>query len=272
MTVALVSPSRINTVWRCGYVYLFRYTDFLQPGGLIIPPGTAAILGKSFHHSAEHNYRYKFESRQDAPLQDVLDAFSTQYEEQMKDDVFWTSKERSTGIEKVRGQVKDSGISVTEYYHKTCAPQVQPKIIETEVYMPIHYQDGLWRSDFGMHGFIDLVDENDIIVDYKTTGKAVADIKADHLRQLAYYTMMYRHEGERERGIRLDYVVKTKTPQVLPFQRTITPNVYNWALFMLHTALDTIKREAFLPNTESYLCSPDWCGYFNLCPAVAHRR
>jgi hypothetical protein len=113
-----LSPTQVNMFLRCPAQWYYRYVR-----GLKRPPSGAATLGSATLGSAvdagiTHNYLQKIETHQDLVLDEVLDAFSTDFEAR-KTETLWEAEEEPN-------KVKDDGVRVLSLYHKEAAPKVQP--------------------------------------------------------------------------------------------------------------------------------------------------
>jgi RecB family exonuclease len=79
--------------------------------------------------------------------------------------------------------------------------------------------------DYTLKGKLDLVDNQDIIIDHKTTKRSMPEDNVATDLQLTGYSLAYRHAfGLQEKSLRFDVMVRTKKPKVqqLTTQRTQT--------------------------------------------------
>ena len=228
-------------------VYYFRYCE-----GLISPPSGALTLGLSFHSSIAHNYRQKKESREDLPVSDVLDKFSTEFDHR-KHETVWVEDEKP-------GVVKDRGIGLLREYQRVVAPPTQPKQVEMEFTIDFD------NKDFTFLGYLDLVDDKNTIVETKTTSRRPSKPKPDHLLQTTAYATGFRaNEGESEKGVRLDYAVSNGKAEIISFDRHVTGEEIGFFLTLVGRVAHAIESEVWIPNRANFLCSEKWCGYWNIC-------
>ena len=241
------SQSQLNMGLRCLKQYEFRYMK-----GLIIPPSGALILGKSWHGAMEKNYKQKIESDEDLKISDMKDIFSEKFDEAKEtEEVDWQDEKP--------GAIKDQGISITEIHHKEIAPKVKPKLVEHRFEMP-------FTEDHTLVGYIDLIEKDGQIVDHKSSKISPNDGDVSKSIQLTAYSMAYRHEfKKKEPNLRLDVVVKNKTPKTV--QKVTTRDQSSFDILReIGVGLESnIKAGNFPPNPTSYLCSEKWCGFWDLC-------
>lgn len=241
-----LSVSQINMYLRCPISYYYRYIE-----ELVIPPRSALTRGKAVHSGIEFNYKQKMETKEDLPLTDVQEFTSSVFDEEAKETDF-------DGEDK--GKVKDSTISLVSLYHQEVAPEVQPTAVEERVEIAF---DG---ADYTLLGFIDLIDQHNMIRDTKTTGRTPNESVLQDNLQLAAYSLMYRTiKGEEETGVGLDYLVDLKTPKVTKMQAKVDEAQRVRFLRIMDAVANAIKAEAFYPNSNNMLCSPKNCGYWELC-------
>jgi putative RecB family exonuclease len=241
-----ISPTQINMFLRCPAQYQFRYID-----GLILPPKAAFLRGRAVHKGQEVNYRQKIETKQDLPVADVLDAVSTEFDVQAPE-TEWAPDENP-------GKVKDETISLAGLYHQEIAPTVQPAFVEEEVFVEI-------GPDLNLKGFIDVVQEGGIIRDTKTTARTPSADAVEKNLQLSAYSLAYRSLlGVPEAGLRLDYLVNTKTPKVVTLEGKRTDADIKRFAAIAERISKAIQTGVFYPNQDNFLCSKDNCGYWDLC-------
>ena len=241
-----ISATQINMFLRCPAAYAFRYME-----GLIIPPKSALTRGRSVHKAQEVNYRQKIESHLDLPLADIKDAASTEFDLAAQD-TEWHPDEKP-------GQVKDEAITLAGLYHQEIAPKVQPEFVEEEVYVTLD-------SGINLKGFIDVVQEGGIIRDTKTTGRTPGQDAMDKNLQMTAYSLAYRALlGKPEEGLRLDYLVNTKTPKVMTLEGSRTAQDITRFERTAAEISRAIQTGIFYPNQDNFLCSPEHCGYWAKC-------
>lgn len=247
MQVSHLSMSQMNMFLRCPYQYYCRYIQ-----GFRVPPRSALTLGASFHKSIAMNYRQKYQSKVDLPLGDVLDAFSTVFDDMSKE-TEWQKGEDS-------GQVKDTGIQTLSLYQPAIAREVHP--IEVEQRFSMTFKN----RDYSFVGVVDLVDETPKIIETKTTSKTPSEAKVEHKLQTVAYSAGHRaRTKQKEEGVRIDYAVVKKEPGIVSYPVVVEQSDIEYFLKLMDSVARGIENEIWIPNRMQILCSRRWCGFWNEC-------
>ncbi|WP_028314657.1 RecB family exonuclease [Desulfatibacillum aliphaticivorans] len=118
-------------------------------------------------------------------------------------------------------------------------------------------------------GVMDLVCEDAdgtiIIIDYKTTSRAYSGREANGNFQLTVYHMAAKANGYagREILLRLDCLVKTRTPKFEQHYTTRTRKDESRVLRKIQTVWQGIQAGIFVPNDASWKCNN--CAYKQAC-------
>lgn len=247
------SPSSINMFLRCPAQWYFRYIE-----GLIQPPAAVMVLGRSVDKALDSNYVFKMKEKVDKKLEEVLDVYSTTWEKE-KEDVAWQKDEKP-------GDIKDNGIRVTTKYHTERAPNINP--VESQRKISIT----LPMCPLPVIGYIDLLNEGNIIIDNKVKGISPSKNKAgvmqpsnDEIVQMTIYEHGLLEEGVEIGGMQLDCMITTKTPQIHQVQVKSTMDDLLYIQNITKLIIKAITAEIFLPNRGSFMCSQRHCGYFKEC-------
>lgn len=249
-----LSPSKINTFERCQLQYKFRYLDNLRK-----PPGVAAAIGTATHKAIEGNLRTKLETGALMPLEAVQQTARDTMENEWAGGVQLDPEEPAD-----KGAAVDQAVALATLHHKEVAPEVQPVAIER----PFGIDVG---GGVTLTGHID-VQEANAITDNKTIGKTPSAIKGDHLNQVTLYAVgALVNDGKLPASVRVDYLVKTKTPKAVRLAEPMTREIAQGALDRLSLTARVIKRAMetgdFLPApADGWACSERWCGYWHDCP------
>lgn len=239
-----LSVTQLRMYLRCPLQYKFRYVD-----GLKIPPTSALCLGRSVHGALEDNYTQKLVTRQDLSITHLTDIFSDNWEQQAQEILFEEDEKP--------GKIKDQGIGMLRVYHHEVAPKVYPVYVEHGFELPIP------GTDRTLKGYIDLVDEDGVIVDHKTTKRAMQERTVATDLQLTAYAFAYRGlEGRDEAGLRFDVMVRTKNPKIQQLRATRTQQDIDRFLQLLRQVNRAIETGLFYPN-ENFMCPS--CGYRDMC-------
>lgn len=244
------SASQINQFMRCSAQWFFRYVE-----GLKIPPTGAMAQGRAYHKGLETNYKQKIESHNDMPVADVKDAFSTAFDTEI------ALAELDADEAGKEGEMKDAGIRVTEEYLKTVSPGIQPTAVEHKINIDFD------NVDYEIVGFIDLIDDKNVIHDHKLTSRSPSKDKTDQymlgvpeLIQGAVYCLAMGTSA-----VSFDYAVKNKTPKIIQIPTEIDSAQKNFVLGLTGQIDHAIKNGVFIPNRSSFMCSKKMCGYHEHC-------
>lgn len=242
-----ISASQINTYLRCPAQYYFRYVR-----GIKIPPSSALTRGKCVHAGVEHNYRQKIESHVDVPVNDVTEYVASEFETLQQETLFEADEDP--------GQIKDVTVNLSRTYHLELAPKIQPILVEQEILLPIEPYGILLK------GYVDLVDDKLWVRDTKTAMRSPnADEINKSLQLSAYAYSLQKITGEMPKGVALDYVVATKVPKVVVLEGTRTEQQINRFVNTAARVGRAISEGCFYPSEHNFLCSPEKCGYWELC-------
>jgi hypothetical protein len=245
-----LSASSVMTYLRCGYQWYLAYVE-----GHVSPPSFAQARGIAVHKAVEANMLQKIDTKEDMPVEDMKDAFSTSFEEEGVDGFQDDDK-------KDKGEVKDSGIKLTELHHKEVSPLIQPMWVEQPVQFDIN---GVTYS-----GQIDIVDEMFRVRDTKTTGSRPRP--ESYLFGMTGYAVAARQAADgrhNERDVVLDYLVATQNPYYLQVTNggpVSDANIQSFAATVEKVA-EGIENEQWTPNgLQGRGICESMCGYKHLCP------
>jgi len=241
-----LSPSSINMFLRCQYQWYLRYVE-----GLKVPPKAALVVGLAFHKGEEVNFTQKIDTGEDLPLDDVMDAYDTEFEQRAEEVEEW---------EEDKGKVKDEGYKLLECYHKELAPTVQPLLVEDWVEEKLD-------SGIILYGKRDVVTENLAVIDLKTANRKPSQISLDYQLQLELYAI----QGDIEKAF-VHYAIKTKKPQTLVLEHELPkePRLLKVVSSVAKAIKEALRTGNFIPNGLGHSWACQYCGYREkgLCPYV----
>jgi len=122
-------------------------------------------------------------------------------------------------------------------------------------------------ADFEFRGFIDLITEEEVLIDHKTSGKSMSESLLGQDLQLSAYALAFDMLfGHPPKEVGFDVLVRTKTPKSQRLRTIKTEEDFNLFLSNLSIVADSIRKWVFLPAPPgSWVCSDGFCGYFELC-------
>ncbi|MBA7672715.1 hypothetical protein ES703_80901 [subsurface metagenome] len=214
----------------------------------------------------------KIDSFIDLPTPDVLDSFSTEFDER-KHETAWFKGEKPAFF-------KDEGITLLGGYQKTISPTIQPSHVEYQFTLDFD------NFDIPLVGRMDLIHSGNIS-DNKCTGKAPSVIakEAEDSLQLTAYALAYRGLFQKvESGVSIialfrpkkakeqlshPFVKKSpkeKTSHVETFSSSRDQAAINRYLKLMAHVKHAIENDIYHPcDPNNWWCSPDWCGFYQIC-------
>ena len=200
--------------------------------------------------------------KQDVPVSVVTDVFRDAWKQAAPQTVFDTEKDEKPD------DFLDQGTVLLSKYQKEHAPHIQPAAVETRFTINL---PGVPRE---VLGFIDLIDDHEVIIDHKTSKMSPNALTLMKDMQLTLYRMAYRTKfGHNPGGLRYDYLVRKSTKRFgfsaeihpMPVQRT---EAHEFALIeTFKTVSDAIRLKKYFQNTTGFTCGPNSCGYWSRCMA-----
>lgn len=256
-----LSVTQLELFAKCPEAYRRRYME-----GEKRPPGIAMIRGKAVHTAAESNMKQKKKSFQDMRPADVVEMADSAFKYELdKGGVSLNSEERSRGLTVVRLETQ-AQIARMARLHAVCqAPDYQPVAVEEAIRVTLP------QSSRDLLCVIDLVDDRNRVVDFKSMGKSPSKSDADTSIQLtAYHLARQAQSGVPPATCRLDATVdgaETQKRVVLESPRTIEHVSALGARFV--TTTRAIEAGSFPPAAVGcWWCARKWCGYFETCAFV----
>jgi hypothetical protein len=241
--------SEIQTFLKCGKQWEFRYVM-----GIKTPPKAALTVGSSVDAAVTRNLIEKVKSGADLPTQDVLDAYSTDFDLRAKETAWGEDSE---------GAQKDMGASLVKLHHEQIAPSIAPASVQESFVIETD-------AGYDLGGTIDLTETSGVVADTKTSKLKYAENAIERALQPAMYDFAYEAlHGKRAEGFRFDVLIKpTKTlpPKIQRVVGKVTDADRSW-LFETITQVDkAIKAGVAQPAADgAWWCSKDWCGYWSMC-------
>lgn len=264
-----ISPSQIELYNKCGEQYRRRYIC-----KEVIPPQAAALRGTSIHKSAQHNFQQKIESHQDLKPKKIVDYAITVFEEKLKhDDVWLNPEEEARGKSIVILEAKGVVVSLTELFAKQVAKLYQPVMVEATHRIPMR------DSDQDLLGKLDLVDDQERIVEFKSRTRKTNQLDADSSTQLTFYAGIYQavHKKPPKDILLQELVQHERDPKDSAESHLLKTSRdrddFTALSNQINATIKGIKAGVFMPASRgSWFCSRKWCGWWTSCPFVNNKR
>lgn len=238
--------SSIGMFQKCPRQYMFRYMM-----GLVLPPKSALTLGRALDKGSGHNFEQKIKTRQDLPVNEVLDVYSTTFDKEATQ-TDWDGDDA--------GEQKDLGIKMLKVFHEQAAPKIQPVTVQEGFRLETD-------QGYAIGGTFDIVDESKNIRDTKTSKTNYDEDAVSTSVQASVYDFAYEAtRGEKPSGFIFDVVTKHKVPRYQEVTGQVSENQRNILFESIKIMHSQIQRGEFQYAPEgSWWCSKSWCGYWHLC-------
>jgi len=246
-----LSSSQITLYLQCGLKYKYQYIENRPK-----PFRPSALAFGSALHSALawlHEQRLKGKA---VPLEMVYKIF----------DADWYTQKVDAEIRFKDGeQEMELGILGKEMlglYLK----EPQKKLMGAEVHFNVPLVDPFTGESLEMNleGFLDLVEADGTIVEFKTSAAALSGSDLDGRLQFTAYSYAYEHLNRKPpKGIKVVNFVKAKKPRIAVAETRRTKADYVGFIFVAREVLKAIKSGVF-PPSPGYWCKE--CEYANICP------
>ena len=237
----MLSPSQVRCFMDCQIRWWFKY-------GLKLPdPATGNMaLGRAVHSALCENFAQKVDTREDLPTPGVVALFREA----------WVNERDQTEF---RDEENPQELAATEEalvskYMDYVAPNVDPAVVELKVDGEI--------GGIKVRGWIDLLDVEGGVIDIKTAKAKPSSIEPMHKFQVATYAHLTA--GASGEG-RIDTLVKTKAPQIISQRFQITAEEMRAPQTLYPAAQEAMRKQRFMPNRLSMLCSRRNCSYWRHC-------
>lgn len=244
-----ISASRLSCWQQCRRKHYFRYV-----AGIPSEPSPSMHLGKVVHATLQQWNLWRWDKRPWS-RDDLHAHFFLQWEKEgAEHQVAWKSdKEHDTQ--------RDKAWELVIAYLDAAVIDEDESIAGVEVRLEAEIE-GLPT----IIGIVDLVREGGRIVDFKTAAKSPSASSTGHVHgtQLGIYALLYRHcTGDKESGIELHHLVKTKVPKVCisEFGQMSDREIRN-VIELMHCYVDAVKSDDTTPS-PSFMCSG--CEYLQQC-------
>lgn len=254
--------SQIGMIQDCGEKYRRRYVK-----GEKIPPGFAALIGLGTHAAIATDLKRKIATGKLAAREEIETVARDMIAGFFKDGNFWFS--RNDRVLKTKGvwrdEAVDMSVRLSVLHHEKVAPKIRP--IKNGV-------ERAWTVEvpgqgFSLGGRLD-IQEQRCVRDTKTAGSTPPRDVAERSDQLTMYALAVKVlDGTAPESVRIDALVKLKTPKAVSFESTRDEADFRVLLARVTAAIEAIRAGIFVPaNRDYYRCAPRWCGYYETCPFV----
>lgn len=266
MKIEHLSNSQIQMALKCGQQWAYRYGE-----QIILPPGFAAIRGKSVDAGVSTNLRQKIESGQDLPVEEIEQAALDHLDLELRGEVM-LDPDYGDDFQRARGLVRDEVVGLTRTHTRFIAANLQPVAVQLRVtVMPSE------SLPVKLVGVIDLLDSEGRIRDTKTSRKSPSSNGAEESDQLTTYDLFHRaHYKKPPSLLQLDALIATPSGRFNVKEVTAPPRTMEDLRALVTRAravVRMVESEVFTPAPDAaWWCSAKWCGYHGMCPYARGRK
>ena len=245
-----LSSSQINLYSQCSLKYKFQYIDKIprpfKPSGL--------ALGSAIHSALAWLNRERMNGNR-VTLKRFYKIFDSD----------WYSQKVDTEIRYKDGEEEMKLVVLAKemlglYFPK---PYREIKGAEVPFVVPLINPGNGQRLGVDPEGFIDLIEEDDTIVEFRTSAQTVNRRELNSNLQLTIYSYAYEMLTQKQpRLIKIINFVKTRKPKIIVSETKRTHEDYQKLFGLASQVLSGIRLRVFFPRT-GFWCKD--CEYSDLC-------
>ena len=201
-----VSPSRLNCWLSCPLKWRFRYLD-----GIRTPTTPALFVGKACHAGLECYYRHRqlgVTLEADDVARRMVGSWAALVDEEKMD---FDSADHEQ-------ELRTQAVSLVSAYLAYAPRNEYPLAVEVAAEAPLVDPQTGENLGIPLVGIIDLVlnyEQGPLIADFKTAARSSEPMEISNEIQLSSYAWLHRQiAGQREGGLEIRSLIKTKTPKV----------------------------------------------------------
>jgi putative RecB family exonuclease len=258
-----LSYSSISSYLLCPRAWRFHYLDQIET-----PTSPALIFGSAFHNALE-DYIGHTALEEDFPLLGYWNrSWAAQLERNAENGIAWgkDSQESMTALGVKMFSDPDTVALVDS---------LQPLVIKEQVQIERKISLTVPGVPIPIIGYIDMIEQDGVPADFKTSGKSWNQRQADSEMQPCFYLAALNQSNhplvctdpseEMAFYFRHYVFVKTKTPKVQIWESTRTIQDLFWLFGLITDVWKGIKAEVFPPNPRTWKCSSKYCDFWGIC-------
>jgi putative RecB family exonuclease len=246
-----VSVSQVNAYLACPLKYRFQYVERIPP-----PWRPAALaFGGSVHAALEHFHKERLAGRQPT-AEEVVAIFEADWYAANLAPLVFSEKDSKESL-------KEKGKDLVRLYANE-SNGAAPTSVEERFEIDLVDPETGEILDVKLRGAIDLVEEGDVLVETKTAARSLEQGGLERNLQLSTYALAFLLTRGPIPRLRLDPLLKTKTPRLERRETTRTAEDLGWTAQLIASVARAIASGHFFPN-PSWRCTE--CEYFAHCQA-----
>jgi putative RecB family exonuclease len=248
-----LSASQIVLYILCSLKYRFQYVDKLPR-----PFKASGLAFGSVMHSALDWFHKQRKQKRDVSLDDLCkilraDWFCQKCEDEIR---YKDGEDEQKLILTARGML-------SLYYHSPLNGVMES---EFSFRVPLVNPNTGEALPVPLEGYIDLIETNEVVTEFKNTAKAINPDSLADMLQLIIYSYAYRMVfGKEAKTLKVINFVKTRTPKMNVLESpTRKKEDYVWLFHLVSEVLKGIRMGVYFPK-KSFLCGD--CEYEVPCGA-----
>lgn len=249
-----LSVSSVGHYMKCARSWKFCYVD-----GIRFPSMPDMVFGTAFHNAVEAFIRSGHEA-------DLTSLFRSGWAKQVEraGEITWgrrayegmmalgvrmcASPDIASGLAHIGLAVTDAGVPMIEHFFKFDIPGVDVPFV----------------------GYIDTVEDDGVVGDFKTSSGSWESIDAKMSVQAPLYVAGLRSTGREVPGIFRHHVLTKYRARYELWETEITEERIAWAFEQARAVWLGVKHNVFPASTSmGWWCSPAWCPYWDVCGRAA---
>lgn len=251
-----LSSSQINLYMQCSLKYKFQYIDGLpkpfKPSGLVFGSVIHSVINW-FHKERMNGNKNRI------TLERLYRIF----------DADWYCQKLNNNIRYKNGDQELRLIALAKEILGMYFNQPHKEIKGTEISFTVPLINPLNGRELGisLEGFIDLIEIDDTIVEFKTSAQTMNQDDVDNHLQLTVYAYAYEMLYQRPpRILKIINFVKNKKPKMIELETKRCKEDYIRFFYLAGQVLQGIRHQVFFPR-QGFWCKD--CEYADYCRAWA---
>jgi CRISPR/Cas system-associated exonuclease Cas4 (RecB family) len=251
-----ISVSKVDDGMLCMLHLKYRYIDRVPELS-----GGTMMAGNVFHEIMEHALNQVILGRSLPDWKTLDDMFEPTWSrlssemENGENFIGWDWRDESE--EKVKAEYRP----LIKLAREAVLPTLKPKFVEHRFDMELEGESG----PIPFVGYIDLVEEDGLLSDWKTVEKVSDRQKKMGIQFMGYSTYLVSITGQAVTLARKIFLVRGRRPRVEMANFRVEQRHRDWFLFAAEQVWKGVQARAFPPNTNTWMCSANWCSFHASC-------
>jgi len=251
MAMDHLSSSQITLYLQCGLKYKYQYVENrpkpFRPSAL--------AFGSALHSALDWLHKQRMNGN-GVPLEMLYKIF----------DADWYSQKIDANIRFKENEQEMELAVLGKEFLALYMKEPQKKIAGAEVHFNVPLLDPASGESLGVNleGFLDLVEADGTIVEFKTSAQTLSASDLDGRLQFTAYSYAYEHLNRKPpKGIKVVNFIKAKKPRIAVAETRRTKADYTGFIYVAREVLKAVKAEVF-PPSPGFWCKE--CEYATICP------